>query len=514
MQGFLKRSGVWHVRTDPVTGKQKSTGCRDEEAAILWRAQRERLAADPALQAAKTATVGEWVRKMLGAKEAAHKTGTISAGGLQSIRSKLAQVVRVLGAERALSTVDTNAIDSYIETRRGECGHGEKRVGDYTIAREIRSLLAVLQHAKRRGCFPGDIQALQPDDLEGSYTPRERSLSEDEVVRLTLAMPTQRWASVVAICVALGCRISEALRLAPEDIDLDAGIVWIDGRKTEGANRTLPIISSYRGMLEAAIPALPIGKLSNFDRTFKLACGRAGIEMCSPNDLRRTHSTLLGARGIPDDMVARLLGHKTTTLAKRTYNRVKAMQLAPVAERILATAEPLLLPGESVQISDSDRRKSRKHGKYDDELRPPEPKVEGSNLSWRTENSENGELNDCSNGHQVASSCAVTHTYSRQWTVDRSGSVPGQIPPSCRQHPDSDRLYTRLETEQDLHPLSPAECVAHGLRHSSQDDHGDLVGGQYARTPEAIRALAGDAMLRGLSRRLPSSSSITTEAAP
>jgi len=34
MQGFLKRSGVWHVRTDPVTGKQRSTG-----STPLWRTE-------------------------------------------------------------------------------------------------------------------------------------------------------------------------------------------------------------------------------------------------------------------------------------------------------------------------------------------------------------------------------------------------------------------------------------------------------------------------------------------
>lgn len=414
MQGFLRRGSVWHIVTDPVTGKQRSTGCHDEEAALLWRAERERLAASPELQAAKAATLGEWVRRFLAAKEAAHKAGTLSAGALQAIRSKLAQVVRVLGVECRLSSIATATVDAYIEHRRGDCGHGEKPVSDYTIAREVRALSAVLKYAKRRGCYPGDLQALMPEDLQGHYTPRERALSEDEVVRLACAMPTRRWASVVAVCVALGCRLSEALRLAPGDIDFAASVVWIDGRKTEGSDRVVPIISGYRGLLEAALPELPIGKLSNVDRTFKLACKHANIERCSPNDLRRTHSTLLGARGVPDDLVARLLGHQTTALVKRTYNRAKAVQLAPVAERLLASAEPLLLPGHIVQISDSDRKTLKKLGKTGAELRPPEPKVAGSNLAWRAKKLGEFSFEMCSGKPENASSCQSNPTNIRQ----------------------------------------------------------------------------------------------------
>lgn len=414
MQGFIKRGAVWHITTDPVTGRQKSTGCRDEEAALLWRSQRERLAADPAYAAAQTATLGEWVRKFLGSKEAAKTSGKLAEGSLQSINSKLANVARVLGENRALATIDTNLIDSYVARRRSECGHGDKPVGDYTIAREVQKLIAVLRHAKRRGAYPGDLQALAPDDLDGHYTPRERALTEDEVCRLIVAMPTRSWASLVAVCVSLGCRLSEAFRLRPEDIDLGAGVVWVDGRKTESSDRTLPIISGYRAMLEAAIPSLPIGEMSNVDRTFKLACKRSGIERCSPNDLRRTHSTLLGERGLGDDLVARLLGHKTTALAKRTYNRAKAMQLAPVAEQILAANKPLQLPGKVVQIDDSDRRKPKKLAEnmlvYETELRPPEPKVPCSNHGWRADNTREPDTRNDVTEHDNARDDVRIHT--------------------------------------------------------------------------------------------------------
>ena len=60
-----KESRFWWVRKDPLDGVPRSTGCTDLEAAKLWRAARERLAADPAAIAAKTATLGHWVSRTI-----------------------------------------------------------------------------------------------------------------------------------------------------------------------------------------------------------------------------------------------------------------------------------------------------------------------------------------------------------------------------------------------------------------------------------------------------------------
>ena len=67
--GLYKRGPIWWIRTDPVTGKAQSTYCRDIEAARLFRAKRERLAADPSHAAAETARFDEWIRRVIAAKE-------------------------------------------------------------------------------------------------------------------------------------------------------------------------------------------------------------------------------------------------------------------------------------------------------------------------------------------------------------------------------------------------------------------------------------------------------------
>lgn len=46
-RGLMWRGDIIWIRTDPVTGKARSTGCHDPRAARNWRAERERLATDP-----------------------------------------------------------------------------------------------------------------------------------------------------------------------------------------------------------------------------------------------------------------------------------------------------------------------------------------------------------------------------------------------------------------------------------------------------------------------------------
>lgn len=113
MQGFLMRGGVWHIRTDPVTGKQLSTGYHDEEAALRWRAERERIAADPAHAAATNATVGEWVKRFVASKTAARA----SEATVEFWTTKVGHLLRILGEDRKLSTINPGLIDWYVDER-------------------------------------------------------------------------------------------------------------------------------------------------------------------------------------------------------------------------------------------------------------------------------------------------------------------------------------------------------------------------------------------------------------
>lgn len=355
--GLYKRGRIWWASRDPLTGdKGVSTKCTDLEAARMWIRERERMHANPQYRSSKQATFGEWATKFLAAKAGK------SAATVDYYKFKVLALNTFFPDATSLSTIDSGTVDDYVEFRLHPVvkeGEPVRRAPtEATVAKEIKTLIGILTKAKRKGCYQGDLEQLHPD-IDGSYKPRERALEPWEVLKFLEALPNNRWRAFVAVCVALGCRSSEAARLTREDIDLDAGVAWIDGRKTSSSNRTLPILSSYRSLLESTLPYLPFGKVSNVPRTFGLACEKAKIAYLSPNDLRRTHATLNSVQGLPDDIIARLLGHTSVSMAKRTYNRAKSMMLIPVAERLLDQGNRIVLPAPSYDPATPKTKKAK-----------------------------------------------------------------------------------------------------------------------------------------------------------
>lgn len=339
-RGLIKRGGMWHVRTDPVTGRQASTGCRTLDAAREWRKQREIAAANPAHAAAQAATVGEWCRKLLAAKIASRSEGTVGYS-----RTKLGHWVR-LHEQTRLADVNPGLIDEYV-TRRREEGSGNDR----TISKEIGEFLQVLKLAKRSGCFPGDIESLRPRDLDDTYVPIDRWLQGPEVTLLLTKLEPHRGA-FVALCVGLGVRKSEAFSLTPAQIDTVNWRAFIAGTKTDGSRRWVPILTPFRQLVAAALPYLPLQPWGKVSRDLAVACRRAGVRRVSPNDLRRSQATMLAEAGVPPDVIRRLLGHTTTKLVEQVYARPRAEIIGQQAEEKLVGVAPVL-PASSLRRCDS-----------------------------------------------------------------------------------------------------------------------------------------------------------------
>jgi hypothetical protein len=72
----------------------------------------------------------------------------------------------------------------------------------------------------------------------------------------------------------------------------------------------------------------------NVRRDLAQACDRAGIEPCTPNDLRRTCATWLRQAGAAPDLIAPVMGHADTRMVERVYGRMPIDDL----ERRLAAA--------------------------------------------------------------------------------------------------------------------------------------------------------------------------------
>jgi integrase len=329
--GLFKRGRFWWVRTDPIDGKPRSSGFTDREAARLWRADRERKAADPSNAVAAEATLEEWLGRYLAMIE---RTGSLATVAMYEL--KLGHFLRVWGADCRLLSIDPVKVDAYVQRRRGE-----PNVSDHTISKEVALLVRMLKLAKRGGAYTGPIEVLKPLDLSSGYKPRTRALNREQVAALLSELEGHTRA-LVAVCVALGCRRSEGMRLTPADIDLEAGFAHIRGTKTEDSDRLVPVLSVFRPMLELALPLLPYrATTTNVNREVMWACKRAGIEHASFNDFRRTHATLLLEHGVDRDHVRRLLGHTTAKLVDTVYGQPKPAAIAALVEPLLLGAAPV-----------------------------------------------------------------------------------------------------------------------------------------------------------------------------
>lgn len=315
-KGFWKRdeSSFWHTR-DPLTGKRRSTNCRDLTAAQAWKAARERLAADPIEVAAATAELGEWCDEFIRARRASGRSVSFYEEKLKPWRA-------LFGDGLALSAMVPAAFDQFVESRlsTGVTGH--------TITKEVNCMIRVLRFAKRANAYPGDLEALRPLDLSKNYVPRTRVLGPAELGAL-LGELTEERGAFVALCVGLGLRRGEAFTLLPSDVDLVKGIVHVRGTKTAESLRDVPILAPFLGLVKRGAAFLPLRPWINYRRDILAACERAQIPACTANDLRRTHATLLRSAGVDRDVMRRLLGHGAgSTMLETVYDKPSAADLA------------------------------------------------------------------------------------------------------------------------------------------------------------------------------------------
>ena len=236
-----------------------------------------------------------------------------------------------------------------------------KMTSRQTIRKEWNTLLSCLRYAKRFGVYTGDPEMLQYDFV-GPYIPGSRALSKEEYMKLRGSLPEHRRDYLHAY-VAIGQRDSKLYVLTPSDIDAGNKMVHIRGTKTTDSDRWVPVQDDTLLMLLARAenldPDEPLfSEWGNVRRDLADACKRAGIEKVTPNDLRRTFATWLAEAGVPELVVASLMGHTTSQMVRKVYAKIgskakrEAIALQPSFSQVLVSdeAQP---PKTSTEIEDS-----------------------------------------------------------------------------------------------------------------------------------------------------------------
>jgi len=67
---------------------------------------------------------------------------------------------------------------------------------------------------------------------------------------------------------------------------------------------------------------------TNVRRDLIEACTRAGIERCSPNDLRRTYGRWIRNAAFPDEIIAPMIRHADTSMLERVYGKLSSEELS------------------------------------------------------------------------------------------------------------------------------------------------------------------------------------------
>lgn len=146
----------------------------------------------------------------------------------------------------------------------------------------------------------------------------------------------QTTADLVAFLAGTGVRIDEARRVRWEDVDLDAGRVYVRGTKTETSDRRLNLPAwlserlrarAARSGVEGLVFAAPAGvgdpervwDQSNSAGAVRDALDAAGLPWAISHTFRRTVATLLDQAGVPIARIADQLGHADVSMTARVY---------------------------------------------------------------------------------------------------------------------------------------------------------------------------------------------------
>jgi integrase/recombinase XerD len=282
----------------------------------------------------------------------------LAANTLSSYRRDLRRYVDVLTARgrTAIGQVGEDDVVSFlVGLREGDERHPPLAAG--SAARAVVAVRGLHRFAVREGLSAADPAR----DVRPPAPPRRlpKAISIEDVERLLAAAGPGDTArglrdrALLELLYGTGARISEAVGLAVDDMDLADAVVRLHGKG--GKDRVVPVGRYAREALEAylvrARPALNVrgqgvpalflnargGRLSRQSAwsTLRSAAGRAGLKDVSPHTLRHSFATHLLDGGADVRVVQELLGHASVTTTQ-VYTLVTVDKL----REVYASAHP------------------------------------------------------------------------------------------------------------------------------------------------------------------------------
>jgi integrase/recombinase XerD len=302
---------------------------------------------------------------------------------LSSYRRDLSRYLGELaaqGIERLDATSEEHVAAFLAALRRGDATHPPLRAS--SAARAVVAVRGLHRFAAREGLVEVDAAS----GVRPPVPPRRlpKALPVDDVLALLEAAGIEdtprglRDRALLEVLYGTGARISEAVGLAVDDLDIDAAAALLHGKG--GKDRIVPLGSYAERAIDAYLvrlrPALAArtsgsargavflntrgGRLSRQSAwaVLQQAAGRAKLdEKVSPHTLRHSFATHLLEGGADVRVVQELLGHASVTTTQ-IYTRVSADHL----REVYAAAHPRALgvPGPPSQRGGGELSGSRR----------------------------------------------------------------------------------------------------------------------------------------------------------
>lgn len=194
---------------------------------------------------------------------------------------------------------------------------------------------------------------------------RERFLSHAEYDALLAATVMPHVRLFVVLALATAARKEAILQLTWGQIDFENGLIRLGQGHGNKRRATVPMTEDARQALQeaqrAAVSDFVVeyagGPVKSIKRGFGEAVRRAGIDWCSPHDLRRTAATWMIQRGIPIEAVAQYLGHTDTKITFKHYAKFSPDYLRDAARALEKGGRAGSIEPESPDVHAIDRQK-------------------------------------------------------------------------------------------------------------------------------------------------------------
>jgi site-specific recombinase XerD len=330
-------------RPDLVARVRALPGRRWDKRSKVWR-----VPDTPAARAAIRSTLGIDVQGRGAETPGAEPHGDRGPGPPPALLARFAEEMRLRGYAARTRTAYLGHARRMLEDIQGEADlvhalrtHVLRRIQGGRISRSYHSQLV---SALRLFC--STVLGRRVEDLPLERPRRERRLptvlSRGELRRFLAAVRNPKHVAILSIAYSAGLRVSEVVRLSPEDLDRERGLLCVRGGKgrrdrvTLLSETALALVDAYlegappgRWLFPGARPARHLTARS-VQKVTAAARLRAGItKRVTPHVLRHSFATHLLERGTDLRFIQELLGHASVRTTE-IYTHVSRRQLQSI----------------------------------------------------------------------------------------------------------------------------------------------------------------------------------------